>query len=344
MAGIKDIAKKAGVSIGTVDRVLHNRGRFAEQTREKVMAAVQELNYQPNLNARRLKHKEPCRILVLMAELNQDQGYWEVCQKGIQQAQKELSSIGVEITLKTYDRYSQDSFFEAASELKHNPYRGVLLAPLRPDDSRALMSEYPELPFVIFDCPLSNAEPWTQVLQDPYVAGKTSAKLIGCMVGKTQSTAVISYASANPHQDLRAKGYLDVMMQQGCHKPDHFVISHELTLSELEQELKQQKIDLQSYAALFISKTSVHKYAAILAKSESRPFIVGYDLVQENIDALKRGEVDFLISQDSSAQTYQGIKCLSECLLDGKDQRFQMMSMPVDILNSENIDLYLEHH
>jgi LacI family transcriptional regulator len=344
MSGIKDIAKKAGVSIGTVDRVLHNRGRFATETQDKVLAAARELDYQPNLNARRLKHKEPCRILVMMAELKQDQGYWEVCLKGIQQAQSELKSIGVEVILRTYNRYSQDSFFKAAAELEQKEYRGVLLAPLRPDDSKVLMSNYADLPFVIFDCPLSDAQPWRSVLQDPYVAGKTSAKLMSCMVSKNQATAVISYASPNPHQDLRAKGYIEVMQGLGHQCPDHFVISHELTLQQLESELLKKKYELHNYAALFITKTSVHQYAEILSNYNQRPYVIGYDLIQQNVDALKQGKIDFLISQDSSSQTYQGIKCLSNFLLDGQVQQGASMSMPVDILNSENIDLYLENH
>ena len=41
---IKDIALKAGVSIGTVDRVLHNRGEVKAATKEKVLAIAKKLN------------------------------------------------------------------------------------------------------------------------------------------------------------------------------------------------------------------------------------------------------------------------------------------------------------
>lgn len=48
MAGIKDIAKEVGVSIGTVDRVIHNRGRVSEETKRKIEEAMEKLNYKPN--------------------------------------------------------------------------------------------------------------------------------------------------------------------------------------------------------------------------------------------------------------------------------------------------------
>ena len=46
---IVDIAKMAGVSVGTVDRVIHNRGRVSEENRKKVQTILEMVHYQPNL-------------------------------------------------------------------------------------------------------------------------------------------------------------------------------------------------------------------------------------------------------------------------------------------------------
>ena len=49
---IFDVAECAGVSKGTVDRVLHNRGEVSKTSAEKVRKAIEELGYEPNLYAR----------------------------------------------------------------------------------------------------------------------------------------------------------------------------------------------------------------------------------------------------------------------------------------------------
>lgn len=54
---IVDIAKMAGVSVGTVDRVIHNRGRVSEENRKKVQTILEMVHYQPNLMARSLASK-----------------------------------------------------------------------------------------------------------------------------------------------------------------------------------------------------------------------------------------------------------------------------------------------
>ena len=48
---IKDVAKLAGVSVGTVDRVLHNRPNVSEEARTKVEKAIKEMDYRPNVYA-----------------------------------------------------------------------------------------------------------------------------------------------------------------------------------------------------------------------------------------------------------------------------------------------------
>ncbi|MCD8313839.1 MAG: LacI family DNA-binding transcriptional regulator, partial [Bacteroidales bacterium] len=48
-ATINDVALKAGVSKGTVDRVLHKRGEVSPESREKVMRAIEELGFVPNI-------------------------------------------------------------------------------------------------------------------------------------------------------------------------------------------------------------------------------------------------------------------------------------------------------
>ena len=63
---IIDVARKAGVSKGTVDRVVHNRGEVSKKSAEKVKKAIEELRYQPNLYASLLASKKAHVIACLL--------------------------------------------------------------------------------------------------------------------------------------------------------------------------------------------------------------------------------------------------------------------------------------
>lgn len=90
--GVKDIAEASGVSIATVDRALHNRGRISQATRERILRIAEALGYQPNLAARYLKKPKALRISIhLPAEIAL---FWDKIRCGIEEAAKPLIQSG----------------------------------------------------------------------------------------------------------------------------------------------------------------------------------------------------------------------------------------------------------
>ncbi len=84
---IKDIAQQAGVSVGTVDRVLHERPNVSAKSREKVENVLNEMNYQPNMYASALAYNRSYVFYVLMPKHEQE-AYWEEIEEGIRMSQE----------------------------------------------------------------------------------------------------------------------------------------------------------------------------------------------------------------------------------------------------------------
>ncbi len=70
MAGIKDVAKRAGVGVATVSRMLNDSGYVSADARVKIEAAMKELDYTPNELARNLYHKKSGIIAVLVPNVS----------------------------------------------------------------------------------------------------------------------------------------------------------------------------------------------------------------------------------------------------------------------------------
>ncbi|WP_018752717.1 LacI family DNA-binding transcriptional regulator [Paenibacillus sanguinis] len=70
MSSIKDVAKKAGVSVTTVSRVINNRGYISKETRKKVETAMEAVDYHPNLIARALQKSQTFFIGVIVPDSN----------------------------------------------------------------------------------------------------------------------------------------------------------------------------------------------------------------------------------------------------------------------------------
>ena len=65
---LTDVAKKAGVSVTTVSRVINDYGYISQKTRDKVFSAMEELNYQPNSLARSLHGEHQSRWFDLSSD------------------------------------------------------------------------------------------------------------------------------------------------------------------------------------------------------------------------------------------------------------------------------------
>lgn len=342
MAGIKDIANLAGVSIGTVDRVLHNRGRCNEDTRKKVLAAMHKLKYKPNLLARNLKLNTSYTIAVLQAKSGQDQGYWQVAATGIEYAQSELASFNIDIELIPFDRNNPKDFQRAAKSAKK--CNAVLLTPILPEQSAKFISDNPDLPVATFDSYLEEEGLIQSLYQDGFTGGATAAGLMRMSLPKEAQTAVIAYETHNPNIMRRVEGFCAGLTDAGYKRPECFNIPETVAYTKLEKYLTDHNINLTAYDGIFIAKTGTAKYAKLLNQAKKKCFIIGYDLVEQNITALKNGMLSALISQDTPGQVFRGIKTLADLLLFNQQPNQSTIRMPADIITAANVDTYQLFH
>ena len=101
---ISDIARMAGVSVGTVDRILHNRGKVSKTAQEKVNRVLQEVEYRPNLMARSLALKKQFNIAALIPAFRPGE-YWEKAAEGIDKAAGELNDYNIVVQKIFFDQY-----------------------------------------------------------------------------------------------------------------------------------------------------------------------------------------------------------------------------------------------
>ena len=154
---IKDIALQTGLSKGTVDRVLHNRGEVSKQSYEKVMRYIEESGYTPNVHASLLASGQSHRIAALLP--NHEPGsFWELFQNGLDKAEENLHGLGLSILRFGYDQYDIDSFRAACDELLASAPDGVVTAPLFLNDTTVLARRLQEagIPYVYIDSKLED--------------------------------------------------------------------------------------------------------------------------------------------------------------------------------------------
>lgn len=349
MATVKDIADGAGVSIGTVDRVIHKRGRYSQETARKVREVIEELNYTPNIHARGLKNSKKHSFGVVIPGKDQDGGYWGVVQEGIISASHELESYGGVVNIFPFDHYSSQSFINALNLAISSGAEGLLIAPSGSKNIKIQLEKI-GIPYIFIDSDLPDLKGRRSYIgQDSRQSGILSGKLMSLLLlGKMAEAGKISLLIVDPpgdnyHLKSRIEGFCEYINSS---IPDVRLT----TVKEVSDDRKSvyacmekswsegHKID-----GIFVANSSVY-YVASFLEIKGDDYIsiplIGYDLIPGKEDAIENGVIDFILTQQPQAQGYRGIMMLYDDIVLKKEIEKEVIT-PLNIITKENLHTFL---
>jgi LacI family transcriptional regulator len=339
-ATVKEIALLAGVSIGTVDRVLHERGEVSVKTRERVERILLETGFRPNLHARQLSLAKEFVFKALLPEGSQDSGYWALCASGITTAAEELSPFHVKVETITYDRYDEGSAALALDRAAEDPGDGILIAPISSGPVSSFLAALPPgLPYVFFDARKEGASPLCEIGQDAARSGFFAGRLVALLCGGTGEVCAINAHARDLHISQRIEGFRGYFAANGT-GPVHVEECFELEVPEACEAFLDEVLSRHPRTrGIFVSNASGYTVASYLEDRGLRPAVtlVCYDLVPGNIEGLRRGGIDCVLSQRPEQQTYRGIMALHRAVVLGEACEKRIL-MPLDVHFKENLE------
>ena len=338
---IKDIAELAGVSKGTIDRVIHNRGNVAKDVEDKVKQLLADINYQPNLIARNLRNNKIFKIGALLPDPNKDP-YWDVCMDGVNTALSEFNAFDVRINTFLFDPNDTADFLKNNEDMLKTSPDVILMVPLFYKEAKSVLEHYQSLGIQV--CSFNNqitTSTATFIGQDLYQSGRVAAKLLHSVNAKGDLAIVHideQYKNA-VHMQEKEKGFKSYFEDVGDYEGE--ILKCKVKHGETEEKLSHFLSKNPNLKGIFVTNSKAFHVARILQKkSKSNIKLVGYDLLTANVTHLKNGIIDFLIHQNPRQQAYLGMKLLIEHLVFEKQIPEQFL-LPIDIINSENVTPFL---
>ena len=338
---IKDIAQLAGVSKGTVDRVLHKRGKVSPKALEKVNEVLSEIDYKPNLIARNLKSNKTQHICVVVPDPNIDP-YWLPCIKGINNAINEFKAYNLLIETFYFNPESTKSFLSINKTILDLSPDAVLLAPLFHKETLNVLKEYNASDIIvnIFNNQVQSPFIKSFVGQNLFRSGRVAAKLLDFFLNNGQIAIIHideTYKNAI-HMQEKERGFRNYFNEK--ENLDYKITTLSLKNPNVEINLSTFLNENPNLSGIFITTSKAYQIAKIIKDfKQSKIRIIGYDLIDENVAFLNDGTIDFLIHQNPKRQTYLGITSIIEYFLFDKEIPNTIL-LPIDIINSENADFY----
>ena len=343
---IKDIAERAGVSVGTVDRVLHERPNVSPKALDKVKKALEEMDYKPNMYASALAYNKSYNFFMVLPK-HESEAYWEEIEEGASTACDRLRDFRVSYKVAYYNRFDTSTFAKTMTEVLRQQPDGVIVVPSQLDITRKYTDIMHEqgIPFILLDSYMPDLRPLAFFGQDSFSSGFFAARMLMIIASKEKEIMLMKQMRngnvASKQQENRETGFRHYMHD---HYPN--VTIHEVNLSLDEKRESYDAIlkkffeehPLVHHCITFNSKA--HLVGEYLLRSNRRNIqIMGYDMVPKNAECVRQGSISFLIAQHAFMQGYACIDTLFNAIILKKEVD-PVNYMPIELLTKENIDFY----
>lgn len=345
---IEDVAKAAGVSKGTVDRVIHERGEVSKKSTEKVKQAIAALDYEPNIYASMLASKKARTIACILPESAPGE-FWDIVKIGFEKGGENVSALNIDTVLFTYDQYSTESFRNACKKMLESKPSAVILPPLFKNDTYALVNTLANnsIPYVFVDSKLEDDKYFAYFGMPMYQSGYLCAHLMSLRQRPEDLKEALviritrdKLRQSDPTINRRA-GFLDYMAENhpDCEIHNLFINPND------EQETNKILSDFfrkhPHIRNIVMFNSRVHLICDYLKKNPVKNrTVIGFDNLAKNIQALKDGVINGLICQHTEMQSYNAVTTLADYLIMKKRPERKDNYMHMDILTMLNADNY----
>ncbi len=343
---IKEIASRAGVSAGTVDRVIHNRGDVSAQSREKVEKVLAEIKYSTKQAFYAHESSKSIQLLMILPQSSGGNDYWSLIERGMNEAIRDFSNPKLKIKFLYYDQFdlfSCRSIFKEALELKSN---GVIIGPSFYDETVFFANQLfiKNIPYIFVDTSVANTQPLAFFCPHSFQTGIVQARLLTSVLSPDKDIAIFQAKRIGDETTIqsytRMYGFMSFLQE---HFPEIKVHSAQYNYADKTQcwnYLDQFFAEHPNTGGAVVFNTRGYLICDYLkAHHINHIKLIGYGTDLKNIDGLKDGYYSFIISERPHFQGYRSVRTMLEYLLYDKKTKEENYT-PIDIIIKETADFY----
>ncbi len=336
------IADMAGVSRGTVDRVLNNRSYVRQDVRERILEIISETGYrQPSASPRKKTGRDLAVLRLGVLLPNFEYQFLEEVQQGIRSAQLELEDSRVEVYVRRCRTELPGEALVLLDELVRLGVSGLSVCALEDQSVSNRLTELKEagIPCITFNCDLPESGRILFMGQDVLKSGRLAAELLyKCIRPGEKILAAVGNLKFEGHR-RRLMGFQERMRELGF--PEENILTAE-TFNDYGTTVKVVSDLIRKSPALkgiYMANLSVAGCAEAIRETglAGQVHVVCHDINPSVRQLLLEGIIDFTIPQDFVYQGYAPLIYLTQYLRGKAASVPPQADQSIRILCRENI-------
>lgn len=339
----QQIAELAGVSRGTVDRALHNRGRVNPEVAARIHKIADELGYKPNMIGQALvRTKRDFKLGAILQSA--ETPTMQIVAEGVRQSAAELRGSGVDLELREIPGLNVERLLKEIDSLAAQGIRGLAIAPSNAPELVSRIDELAEqgIPVVTLNSDVPTSRRLCFIGMDNYRAGQTAAYLMRQSLPSGGQVFPLAGHLNNTAHNNRLNGFLDGLRILNADDiqllPFQPCFDREDYAYEITQHILRENPGLLGIYVASNGQQGACR-AIVEAGLRGRVRVIAYDLNEPNMELLQDGSLTFAIDQEAFDQGYRPPQILYNYLLYQKQPEKQLLYTDILIRTRYNSDL-----
>lgn len=338
---LKQIADMAGVSIGTVDRALKDKGRVSPEVSNRIKAIAKSMNYKPNPAAKNLVNSKNRKTIGVIYH-NQKNDYLTLISSGIQKAAEEISPYGLDVIEKWGESFDVDKQLECIDEMVEAKVSALVIIPIDSPEIKARLEKVIDdgIPVVLLSSYIEGLEPLAYIGSDWQRTGRIAGAIINMLSGgrRVKTIAITPSLRLLGHRirieslkGIIAERYGNIELEDVIEQNTSTYSNYDLVKESLSRHEDLDYIFCNgSHSAIEAIKTYAISHPSVK--------IIGVDYSKAIQEGINSGLVIATVTQDAVSLGYKAIHLLFNYLVNLTQPKSKLCFMEQQIIIKEAIE------
>lgn len=318
---LEQVAKHAGVSRGTVDRVVNGRGNVKPEVEQRVKEALKTLNYERNKIASALAYSKYEKKVCAMFQKTNSEDYNQKIMKGVCDAKKELNDFGIAVETMICETSDEKEFLDKMERMVQEGVCGFALKGPDAADLRKKIDSLAEqnIPVITFNSDIPESRRLCFVGQDLYKSGRVAGNIMASLIRTGEKIVIGCGLPQYKAHHERVEGFVYELKKRGIQEEQwkvfHTDQNYQATYRRLNEICREECIH-----GIYMSVEPNSACGAYLEEHpmKQRPYVICHDTAPETIEYLRKGIFDYIIDQNICRQSYYSLLLLRDAFRYGR--------------------------
>lgn len=338
---IKKIAELAGVSRGTVDRVLNNRNGVREEVKKRILEIVEKENYKPNIVAKALASKQFSQKKIGIILNSVDNPFYEDVIKGILDKEKVIKDFGFNIIMENKKGYQVLEQIKAIDNMMKKDIKGLIISPI--NDAKVIKKlndvSSKNIPIVNVNIDVEGSERLAYIGSNYLQAGRVAASLFSLLSKKDRyNVAIITGSNLVLGHNLRIKGFKEYIKENNSNI-NIIEIKENQDIDEISYKETKSIIEKYNIDGIFFCAAGIKGGLKAIQENGlmDKLDIITVDLTPEVRKNMEKGNIIATICQEPYRQGYEATEIIFNYLMLGTIPKNKIIHTFTEIKMKDNL-------